>query len=214
MPDRRDAFLAAAEIDSGCGACRARHRIARHGRDHRDLPGVSRRCEQRAERSAAGDRHSRYRSGSRDAVHRAVETSSMEICARRRIGRAWETVNADAPAQCAPEIVAVLSEACQNSRNFRGCRWSAARITTRSSCHELRRLRCCSSRMCRNGYSHRPDEYASPEDIVRGTLILAEASAIYRREFWKSLIRGLHLSEKTSLNQTGVGLTGGKLHPC
>ena len=31
---------------------------------------------------------------------------------------------------------------------------------------------------CRNGYSHRPDEYASPEDIGRGTLILAEALAI------------------------------------
>jgi N-carbamoyl-L-amino-acid hydrolase len=27
---------------------------------------------------------------------------------------------------------------------------------------------------CRNGYSHRPDEYASPGDIARGALILAE----------------------------------------
>jgi len=30
---------------------------------------------------------------------------------------------------------------------------------------------------CRNGYSHRPDEYARPEDIARGTLVLAEALA-------------------------------------
>jgi N-carbamoyl-L-amino-acid hydrolase len=30
---------------------------------------------------------------------------------------------------------------------------------------------------CRNGYSHRPDEYAAPDDIVRGTLVLAEALA-------------------------------------
>jgi ureidoglycolate amidohydrolase len=30
---------------------------------------------------------------------------------------------------------------------------------------------------CRNGYSHRPDEYASPEDIARGTLVLAETLA-------------------------------------
>jgi ureidoglycolate amidohydrolase len=30
---------------------------------------------------------------------------------------------------------------------------------------------------CRNGYSHRPDEYASPEDIACGTLVLAEALA-------------------------------------
>jgi acetylornithine deacetylase/succinyl-diaminopimelate desuccinylase-like protein len=30
---------------------------------------------------------------------------------------------------------------------------------------------------CRNGYSHRPDEYASPGDIARGTLVLAETLA-------------------------------------
>jgi len=30
---------------------------------------------------------------------------------------------------------------------------------------------------CRNGYSHRPDEYASPEDIARGALVLAESLA-------------------------------------
>ena len=30
---------------------------------------------------------------------------------------------------------------------------------------------------CRDGVSHRPDEYASPEAIARGTLVLAEALA-------------------------------------
>jgi N-carbamoyl-L-amino-acid hydrolase len=30
---------------------------------------------------------------------------------------------------------------------------------------------------CRNGYSHRPDEYASPDDIARGSLLLAESLA-------------------------------------
>jgi len=30
---------------------------------------------------------------------------------------------------------------------------------------------------CRNGYSHRPDEYASPEDIARGVAVLAETLA-------------------------------------
>ena len=30
---------------------------------------------------------------------------------------------------------------------------------------------------CYKGYSHRPDEYASPEDIARGTLVLAETLA-------------------------------------
>jgi acetylornithine deacetylase/succinyl-diaminopimelate desuccinylase-like protein len=30
---------------------------------------------------------------------------------------------------------------------------------------------------CRHGYSHRPDEYASIEDIAQGTLVLAETLA-------------------------------------
>jgi acetylornithine deacetylase/succinyl-diaminopimelate desuccinylase-like protein len=30
---------------------------------------------------------------------------------------------------------------------------------------------------CHKGYSHRPDEYSSREDIARGTLILAETLA-------------------------------------
>jgi len=30
---------------------------------------------------------------------------------------------------------------------------------------------------CRGGVSHRPDEYASPQAIVDGTLVLAEALA-------------------------------------
>jgi len=30
---------------------------------------------------------------------------------------------------------------------------------------------------CRHGYSHRPDEYASPRDIARGVLVLAETLA-------------------------------------
>jgi ureidoglycolate amidohydrolase len=31
---------------------------------------------------------------------------------------------------------------------------------------------------CHSGYSHRPDEYASPGDIARGALVLAETLAI------------------------------------
>jgi N-carbamoyl-L-amino-acid hydrolase len=34
---------------------------------------------------------------------------------------------------------------------------------------------------CRNGFSHRPDEFASPEDIVRGTIVLAETLSILGR---------------------------------
>jgi N-carbamoyl-L-amino-acid hydrolase len=35
---------------------------------------------------------------------------------------------------------------------------------------------------CRNGVSHRPDEYAEPEAIVRGTRVLALALAALANE--------------------------------
>jgi N-carbamoyl-L-amino-acid hydrolase len=34
---------------------------------------------------------------------------------------------------------------------------------------------------CRNGYSHRPDEYASPEHIAQGSATLAEALRLLTR---------------------------------
>jgi len=35
---------------------------------------------------------------------------------------------------------------------------------------------------CRDGVSHRPDEYAEPEEIVRGTRVLALALAALANE--------------------------------
>jgi ureidoglycolate amidohydrolase len=84
-------------------------------------------------------------------------------------------VNADAPADCAPAIIEALSQSChKHSLRF-------LPIVSRAYHDSLFITRIAPVAMlfipCRNGYSHRPDEYAAPDDIVRGTLVLAETLA-------------------------------------
>jgi ureidoglycolate amidohydrolase len=111
----------------------------------------------------------------RDAVMRAIEAARDAIATKRQVTIREEIVNADAPAQCAPAIVEELSQACAK-HNF-----AAMKMVSRAYHDSLFMSRIVPVGMlfipCRNGYSHRPDEYASPEDIVRGVLVLAETLA-------------------------------------
>jgi N-carbamoyl-L-amino-acid hydrolase len=72
-------------------------------------------------------------------------------------------------------VVGALSEACRK-HNLK-----FVPMVSRAYHDSLFMSRIAPSAMlfipCRNGYSHRPDEYASPEDIARGTLVLAETLA-------------------------------------
>jgi ureidoglycolate amidohydrolase len=111
----------------------------------------------------------------RDAVIQSMERASKLISAGRQVTINTELLNADAPATSAPEIVEALSESCRKHQlNF-------LPIVSRAYHDSLFMSRIAPVAMlfipCRNGYSHRPDEYASPEDIARGTLVLAETLA-------------------------------------
>jgi ureidoglycolate amidohydrolase len=111
----------------------------------------------------------------RDAVIQAMEDACNAISAKRTVAIHIEPLNADAPAQCAPSVVEALSKACQkHGQKF-------LPMVSRAYHDSLFMSRIAPAAMlfipCRNGYSHRPDEYASPDDIARGTLILAEALA-------------------------------------
>ena len=84
-------------------------------------------------------------------------------------------VNADPPAQCAPAVVEALAQACDaNELSF-------DRMISRAYHDSLFMARLTPIAMvfipCRNGVSHKPDEYAKPEDIVLGTRVLAQALA-------------------------------------
>ncbi|MDQ1405144.1 MAG: ureidoglycolate amidohydrolase [Acidobacteriaceae bacterium] len=108
----------------------------------------------------------------RDSLIATVDASCHAIAAKRGVTIRQELVNADAPADCAPDIVETLSESCRKH----GLPFT--NMVSRAYHDSLFMSRIAPTAMlfipCHNGYSHRPDEYASPEDIVRGTLVLAE----------------------------------------
>jgi N-carbamoyl-L-amino-acid hydrolase len=86
-----------------------------------------------------------------------------------------ELLNADAPGECSPLVISALSESCRKH----GIKFLP--MVSRAYHDSLFISRIAPVAMlfipCRNGYSHRPDEYASPEAIAQGTLVLAETLA-------------------------------------
>src|SRR5437667_1343403 len=114
-------------------------------------------------------------SARRDRAMQTIERTSGEIAAKRQVSIQWELVNAAAPADCDPEVRAALADSClQHGFTF-------LEMVSRAYHDSLFVWRIAPTGMlfipCRNGYSHRPDEYAAPEDIARGALVLAESLA-------------------------------------
>src|SRR5437879_386492 len=111
----------------------------------------------------------------RDGVMQTIERAAREISAKRNVSFQSELVNADAPADCAPEVRRALAESC------RAHGFPFLEMVSRAYHDSLFVSRIAPTGMlfipCRNGYSHRPDEYAAPEDIARGALVLAESLA-------------------------------------
>jgi ureidoglycolate amidohydrolase len=175
MPDRRDALCAAAELvlaiekaarDSGAidtvatvGMCEV-------------FPGAVNSIPSRVRLSVDIRDTDLQR---RDGVIQKMEEACGEISEERQVSIHTELLNADAPANCAPAIVDALSQSCRKHE------LSFLPLVSRAYHDSLFVARIAPVAMlfipCHNGYSHRPDEYASPEDIVRGTLVLAEALA-------------------------------------
>jgi len=113
--------------------------------------------------------------GRRDKVIQVLDQTCQSTSARRQVTIEKELVNADAPAESAPGIVAALTEACRKY-NF-----PFLHMTSRAYHDSLFMSRIAPVAMLfipsKNGYSHRPDEYSSPEDIARGALVLAATLA-------------------------------------
>ncbi len=109
----------------------------------------------------------------RDDLMRAIDMTCHTITATRRVSIRKDLLNADAPADCAPAIVDALSQSCKKRQ------LAFIPMVSRAYHDSLFMSRIAPVAMlfipCRNGYSHRPDEYASPEDIERGIVVLAEA---------------------------------------
>jgi N-carbamoyl-L-amino-acid hydrolase len=175
MPDRRDALCAAAEailaVENAARTSGAIDTVATVGICE-VFPGAvnsipSRVCFSIDIRDVSLER--------RETALNAIADASRAIAARRLVAIESELLKADAPADCSPAVIQSLSQSCAaHGLNH-------LPMISRAYHDSLFMAHIAPVGMlfipCRHGYSHRPDEYASPEDIARGTLVLAETLA-------------------------------------
>jgi ureidoglycolate amidohydrolase len=181
MPDRRDALCAAAElilsIEKHATASAAAENIATidtvatvgtcdvHPGAVNSVP--SRVLLQLDIRDTDPDR--------REAVMQSVRRDVDDLRHRRNVTITEDLVNADTPAQSSPHTLQLLEETCVEA----GIPYK--KMVSRAYHDSLFMARIAPIAMifipCRNGVSHRPDEYAAPADIVRGAQVLASVLA-------------------------------------
>jgi N-carbamoyl-L-amino-acid hydrolase len=175
MPDRHDAFLAAAEIalaaESAARSTGAVDTVATAGVCE-VFPGAVNSVPSRVRLELDIRDIDRQR---RDSVIAAVDRAVKEVAQRRGVRIQSETVNADDPAECDPQVVAALAASAEaHGLPYR-------KMVSRAYHDSLFLSRVAPTAMlfipCRKGYSHRPDEFADTEQIAAGTLVLAEALA-------------------------------------
>jgi ureidoglycolate amidohydrolase len=111
----------------------------------------------------------------RDTAFERITEAFEEIVRRRGVEGELELINSDPPAHCDPRVVEALVQACETH-----C-LPFERMISRAYHDSLFMSRIAPTGMlfipCRGGVSHRPDEYATPEWIAQGTLVLAETLA-------------------------------------
>jgi len=175
MPERRDALCAAAElilaIEGAARTSGATDTVATVGICE-VFPGAINSIPSRVHLSVDVRDTNLER---RDAVMRSIETARQTIATKRQVSIEQHLLNADPPADCDPAIIEALSQSCMTHKQ------PFIPMVSRAYHDSLFMSRIAPVGMlfipCRSGYSHRPDEYASPEDIQRGVTILAQALA-------------------------------------
>jgi N-carbamoyl-L-amino-acid hydrolase len=175
MPERRDAFLGAAEIalavESAAKSSGAIDTVATVGVCD-VFPGAVNSIPNRVRIEVDARDIDLAR---RDNVLKKISEVCDAVQTRRRLQVRIEPLNTDAPATCAESVVDVIVEACKQHR------LSFERMISRAYHDSLFLARIAPTAMIfvpsHSGYSHRPDEYSSPEAIGHGALVLAETLA-------------------------------------
>jgi N-carbamoyl-L-amino-acid hydrolase len=175
MPDRHDALTAASELilalEHTARATGAIDTVATVGICD-VFPGAVNSVPARVRletdvRDTDGDR--------RDRVLAEVKAFAAMVESRRGVKITFETVNADPPAACDEAVLAAIEASVAVSG------LAARRMVSRAYHDSLFMARIAPVAMiftpCRGGYSHRPDEYASPEWIAGGVEVLARTLA-------------------------------------
>lgn len=171
MPERKDAFMAAAEI------ALLVERAARESGSPDTVgtvgvvevkPGASNSipCDVKMEVD--------FRDTSAEARDRAlarIGDGTHALCKRRGVKVDWQVINQDPPALCDPALVKMVETKALAAG------YSTTRMVSRAYHDSLFMARVCPTTMIFipsfKGYSHRPDEYSSPEAIAKGVEVLA-----------------------------------------
>jgi ureidoglycolate amidohydrolase len=171
MPQRHDALCAAAEVvlaveeaarGSGrpdtvatTGVCRV-HPGAINSIPARVILEIDVRDTDLAARDRAVDR---------------IRAAAGQAAGRRGLRAEVELLNADPPAEAGAAVLGAIETAC--TRLGLSCK----RMVSRAYHDSLFMARVCPTGMifipCKDGVSHRPDEYSAPEAIGRGVEVLA-----------------------------------------
>jgi ureidoglycolate amidohydrolase len=107
----------------------------------------------------------------RDLVLDRIKGQAKELGEEHGQTTTIELINADRPATCDSEIIAAIEKAASNAGH------QSKRLISHAYHDSLFMAQICPTGMifipCRNGYSHRPDEYSSPQAIAAGVDVLA-----------------------------------------
>lgn len=175
MPGRRDAGLAAAEIalavERAAKASGSPDTVGTTG-VFRIEPGAVNSVPYRAYLEIdLRDTRLDTREKALGEIRRAAE----EICARRAVRLEFSEINADPPAPGDARTIAIAEQVCAEL----GLKY--LRMVSRAYHDSLFMARVSPTTMifipCRNGWSHRPEEYSSPEAIAAGVEVLARTLA-------------------------------------
>jgi len=171
MHDRKDAFCAAAEIvlaiEARALATGSVDTCATVGKCH-VYPGAVNSIPSRVEMEADIRDTDEQR---RNHVLREIEEACARVADERKVQVSVTPINADAPATCSPRIIeAAVQAAAENGLNYK-------KMVSRAYHDSLFMARIAPVGMvfipCRDGVSHRPDEYSAPQEIENGVKVLA-----------------------------------------
>ncbi len=107
----------------------------------------------------------------RDAAEATIRKAMKDVSARRNVEISIETINSDPPAICDEGLVeSILDVAAAEGLTVK-------RMISRAYHDSLFMAQVCPTAMvfipCRNGWSHRPDEFSSSDAIDAGVRVLA-----------------------------------------
>lgn len=179
MPERRDALAAAAEIilavERVASSSPSPNAVATVGR-LQIFPGAVNSIPSHAQLDVdVRD----VQEANRDGLLAQIREHAQETAHRRRLELEATIINRDPPASCDPDLVDMVEAAAADLG------LAAQRMVSRAYHDALFMATLCPTVMifipCRDGISHRPDEYAAPEDMVKGVEVLVET---LRRLAW------------------------------